>query len=94
MTKDITKNIDNETNTKATKRKLLGKVVSNKMVKTVVVSIETPKRHPLYAKFVRNTKKYKARCEDEVKVGDVVEITETKPYSKSVYFKVTGKVNA
>lgn len=61
----------------------VGKVVSDKMQKTIVVAIETTKQHPLYGKRVRHTKKFKAHDEgNEAKVGDVVRIMETRPLSK------------
>ncbi len=60
-----------------------GKVVSDKMDKTIVVAIETTKRHPLYKKTVKVTKKYKAHDENnEAKIGDTVLIMETRPLSK------------
>ncbi|MGE5620755.1 MAG: 30S ribosomal protein S17 [Sphingomonadaceae bacterium] len=60
-----------------------GVVVSDKMDKTVVVSVETVKRHPLYGKTMRIHKKYKAHDEENrCKVGDRVRIRETRPLSK------------
>jgi len=60
-----------------------GVVVSDKMDKTVVVSVETMKRHPLYGKTIRTSKKYKAHDEENrCKVGDRVRIRETRPLSK------------
>lgn len=60
-----------------------GVVVSDKMDKTVVVSVETMKRHPLYGKTVRRSKKFKAHDEENrCVVGDVVRIRETRPLSK------------
>ncbi len=73
--------------------KLLAKVVAAKMTKTVVVAVETPKRHPLYGKFSRNTKKLKAHTDIQLVVGDVVEIASSKPLGKTVYFRVVRKVN-
>lgn len=61
----------------------VGKVVSDKMDKTIVVAVETYKKHPLYAKRIRYTKKFKAHDENNTaKIGDVVRIMETKPISK------------
>ncbi|GAA5345872.1 30S ribosomal protein S17 [Planifilum fimeticola] len=61
----------------------IGKVVSDKMDKTIVVAVETYKRDPLYGKRVRYTKKFKAHDEEnKAKVGDVVKIMETRPLSK------------
>ncbi|MDR0222573.1 MAG: 30S ribosomal protein S17 [Oscillospiraceae bacterium] len=61
----------------------VGRVVSNKMDKTVVVSIEDNVRHPLYKKIVKRTIKFKAHDgENACNVGDKVEIMETRPISK------------
>lgn len=61
----------------------IGKVVSDKMEKTIVVAIETKVRHPLYGKTVNRTTKFKAHDENnEAKIGDIVEIMETRPLSK------------
>lgn len=61
----------------------IGKVVSDKMDKTIVVSVETYKKHPLYHKRIKYTKKYKAHDENnQAKVGDTVKIMETRPLSK------------
>ncbi|MBT6401641.1 30S ribosomal protein S17 [candidate division WWE3 bacterium] len=70
------------------KRILKGKVVSTKMQKTVVVAVDVPKRHPIYLKIVKNTRRFKARDEIGVKVGDIVNIEESKPFSKDVAFIV------
>ena len=71
---------------------LKGVVVSDKMDKTVVVSVSRFIKHPLYGKFYKVSKKYKAHDEDNVcKVGDQVEIVETKPISKDKRFKVVQK---
>jgi small subunit ribosomal protein S17 len=60
-----------------------GKVVSDKMNKTIVVVVETSVRHPLYKKTVNVTKKYKVHDEENAaKIGDVVEIMETRPLSR------------
>ncbi|MDT8715824.1 30S ribosomal protein S17 [Clostridium sp. 19966] len=61
----------------------IGKVVSDKMEKTIVVSIETKVRHPLYGKTVNRTTKFKAHDENnEAKINDTVLIMETRPLSK------------
>jgi small subunit ribosomal protein S17 len=60
-----------------------GKVVSNKMEKTIVVAVESRVRHPLYGKFMKRTKKFKAHDEtNQCGEGDTVEIMETRPLSK------------
>ena len=67
----------------------IGKVVSDKMQKTVVVAVERLVRHPLYNKPVKNTTKFKAHDENnESKVGDTVKITETRPLSKDKRWRV------
>ncbi|MFZ3102113.1 MAG: 30S ribosomal protein S17 [Desulfitobacteriaceae bacterium] len=60
-----------------------GKVVSNKMDKTIVVYVETTIRHPIYKRIIKQSKKYKAHDEkNEANIGDVVLIMETRPLSK------------
>ena len=60
-----------------------GKVVSNKMDKTVVVAVEDHVRHPLYNKIVKRTYKLKAHDENnECNIGDTVKVMETRPLSK------------
>lgn len=61
----------------------VGRVVSDKMDKTVVVAIETLVRHPLYGKSLKRTTKFKAHDENnDCKIGDKVKIMETRPLSK------------
>ena len=68
---------------------LVGTVTSDKMDKTVVVTIERTTRHPLYGKVVKVSKKYKAHNENnEAKMGDVVRIRECRPISKDKKFFV------
>ncbi len=65
------------------RRRLVGYVVSDKMDKTVVVVVETRKRHPLYGKVVQMTKRYKAHDEENsCHVGDRVRIVESRPLSR------------
>ncbi len=67
----------------------VGRVVSNKMDKTVVVTIETLRHHPLYKKTIRRAVRYKAHDEkDECRLGDVVKIIETRPLSKEKRWRV------
>ena len=68
-----------------TKRATLqGRVVSDKMDKTITVLVETQRKHPLYGKMVKYSKKYHAHDEkNEAKVGDLVEISMTRPISKT-----------
>lgn len=68
----------------------VGKVVSDKMDKTVVVAIVDNVKHPLYKKIIKNTVKFKAHDENnECRVGDRVEIMETRPLSKDKRWRVT-----
>jgi small subunit ribosomal protein S17 len=65
------------------RKERIGKVVSDKMDKTIVVAVETYKRHKLYNKRIKYTKKFKAHDEhNEAKIGDTVRIMETRPLSK------------
>lgn len=74
------------------KKRLKGEVVSNKMEKTVVVKVERLVTHPIYKKKYKVYKKYKAHDEkNEFKVGDLVEIEETRPISKEKRWKVVRK---
>ncbi len=76
-------------------RMLEGKVVSDKMDKTVVVELEQIKKHPLYKKRYAKHSKIKAHHEkNDCKVGDVVKLVETSPKSKSKKFKVYKKLKS
>jgi len=68
---------------------LKGVVISDKMDKTVVVSVSRFIKHPKYGKYYKVNKKYKAHDEEnKCKMGDKVEITETRPISKDKKFKI------
>jgi len=74
---------------RARRKVRVGTVVSDKMDKTVVVAIETSKKHPLYKKIIRRTVKFKAHDENnECKEGDKVRIMETRPISKDKHWRV------
>lgn len=69
---------------KSLKRTLVGKVVSDKRAKTVTVLIERRVKHPIYNKIVLKSSKYHAHDENgDYKIGDVIEITESRPLSKT-----------
>ena len=69
----------------------IGTVVSNKMEKTVVVSVKNVCRHPIYDKVINRTKKYYAHHEAEpLNIGDVVTIAETRPLSKLKRWRVVA----
>lgn len=78
-----------EAKIKKTNKILKGVVVSDKMNKTIVVEVTRFVEHKKYGKRIKKTKNYKAHDEDNVKkIGDIVEIEETKPMSKDKHFKV------
>ena len=67
-----------------------GKVISNKMDKTIVVAVENRVKHPLYGKIVKKTYNLKAHDENkECKIGDTVRVMETRPLSKDKRWRLT-----
>ena len=78
-------------NTRNLRKSRVGVVVSDKMDKTIVVAIEHRVTHPLYKKIVKHTKKFKAHDElNEARVGDKVEIAETRPLSKDKCWRLVS----
>ena len=78
---------------KSLKRTLIGKVVSDKRTKTVTVLVERRVKHALYGKIVAKSSKYHAHDEKgEYKMGDVIEITESRPISKTKNWVATRLV--
>lgn len=74
---------------RARRKVRVGKVISDKMDKTVVVAVETNVKHPLYKKVVKRTQKLKAHDEkNECKEGDKVKVMETRPLSKDKRWRV------
>ncbi len=74
---------------KSSKREFVGVVTSDKMEKTIVVSVHTKKLHPLYKKYITSTKKVKAHDEENsAKTGDTVRVVESKPISKDKCWKL------
>lgn len=72
------------------RQRLIGKVVSDSMDKTLVVSVERLVKHKLYKKYIRRSKKYYAHDEDNsYKNGDLVEIISSKPLSKTKRWRVS-----
>ncbi|MEE2632628.1 MAG: 30S ribosomal protein S17 [Candidatus Neomarinimicrobiota bacterium] len=72
------------------RQRLIGKVVSDSMDKTLVVSVERLVKHKLYKKYIRQSKKYYAHDEDNsYKNGDLVEIISSKPLSKTKRWRVS-----
>ncbi|MCG3778967.1 MAG: 30S ribosomal protein S17 [Nitrospira sp.] len=77
------------------RREWVGRVVSNKMDKTVVVEIERSVVHPLYRKVLRRVTKFKAHDEENVcKIGDRVRMVETRPISKDKHMRVIEVVGS
>ena len=84
---------ETQTATKSRRRILLGKVVSDKMDKTVVVQVIRRYRHPRYKKYVQERVRYKAHDEaNEAKVGDKVRIVESRPRSKDKRWAIQAVV--
>ena len=72
-----------------TRKVYSGEVVSDKMDKTITVAVNTMKKHPLYGKRVKYTKKFKVHDEkNEAREGDTVTIMETRPLSKTKRFRL------
>ncbi|UCV28855.1 30S ribosomal protein S17 [Ferribacterium limneticum] len=75
----------------SSKRTLIGRVVSDKMEKTVTVLVERKVKHPMYGKVMVRSKKYHAHNEgNSAKAGDLVEIVETRPVSRTKTWAVTS----
>ena len=78
-----------------TKRTLVGRVVSNKMDKTVTVLVERRVKHPMYGKYVVRSTKFHAHDEsNKINEGDLVEIAETRPLARTKFWTVTRVVEA
>jgi small subunit ribosomal protein S17 len=75
------------------RRRLVGKVTSNKMTKTVVVQVENSYRHPLYGKVVHRAVRFKAHDEQGCQMGDMVRIVESRPLSKEKRWVVEAVLN-
>ncbi len=82
------------TQTASLTRTLVGRVVSDKMQKTVTVLVERRIQHPIYGKFMGRSKKYHAHVEQEgIQMGDTVEISETRHISKTKAWAVTKLIS-
>jgi small subunit ribosomal protein S17 len=75
-------------------RTLTGRVTSNKMTKTVTVLIERKVKHPLYGKYITRSTKYHAHTEEALNEGDLVEIKECRPMSKTKNWLVVRRLEA
>ena len=74
---------------RALRKERTGIVTSNKMDKSIVVSVERKVKHPIYGKFIKQTKKFMAHDEkNECGIGDLVKIMETRPLSKNKNWRV------
>jgi small subunit ribosomal protein S17 len=90
----VTEAVETEAAATTPRRRLLGRVSSDKMQKTVVVEVVRYKMDPMYKKYVRVRKRYKAHDEtNEYRTGDRVEIVEHKPYSKNKRWRVTRLID-
>lgn len=75
------------------RKEKIGKVVSNKMDKTIVVAVETKVSHPIYKKMIKRTYKLKAHDENnECNIGDTVKVMETRPLSKDKRWRLVEVV--
>lgn len=75
------------------KRSFIGKVVSNRMQKTVLVEVERKISHSVYKKIIKKSKKFKADSNNlELNLGDLVRIEETRPMGAGKYFKVVERI--
>lgn len=73
-----------ENKTRNLRKERIGIVTSNKMEKSITVSVERKQKHPMYGKFVKSTKKFHAHDEkNDCNIGDTVRISETRPLSKT-----------
>jgi len=75
------------------RRRLIGKVVSNKMMRTVVVAVTRSQRHPLYGKVVHRTSRFKAHDDHQCQLDDVVQIVESRPLSREKRWVVEKVLN-
>jgi len=75
------------------RKTLVGRIVSDKMDKTIVVEVETRKPHPLYHRIIKRTKRYKAHDEtNQGNTGDLVRIVESRPISKEIRWQLAAVV--
>ena len=80
--------------TGSNKRAMIGTVVSDRMEKSIVVSVETLKKHPAYKKYIRRSKRYLAHDEkNECRTGDTVRISETRPLSSRKSWKLVEVID-
>jgi small subunit ribosomal protein S17 len=81
--------MEGQAKAKSRKKEFIGNVKSDKMDKTIVVTVETLALHPLYKKYVKRVKKIKAHDEkNDAKIGDRVRVIECRPLSKEKHWKL------
>ncbi|HAD34488.1 MAG TPA: 30S ribosomal protein S17 [Chitinophagaceae bacterium] len=81
------------TNLRGRRKTRIGLVTSNKMEKTITVSVERKVKHPIYGKFLKKTTKFMAHDEkNECSIGDIVRIMETRPLSKNKCWRLVEVV--
>ncbi len=73
-------------------RTYTGKIVSTKMQKTAIVEVNVPRKHKIYAKDLKFSKKFMARNQIDAQVGDLVTIEESKPFSRRCSWLIVGKL--
>ena len=83
-----------DTSTARVKRTLTGRVVSNKMQKTVTVLVERKVKHPVYGKYVVRSTRFHAHTEAQINEGSTVEIQESRPISRTKTWVVSRVVSA
>lgn len=72
------------------RKRMIGTVVSDKMDKTVVVTVNRLVQHPVYKKYIRRRSKFKAHVpEGNIRIGDTVEIVQSRPLSKTKHWRVS-----
>lgn len=80
----LSKRIMSENSERKERKQRVGRVVSNRMDKSITVAVERQIKHPIYGKFITKTKKYMTHDEEnQASPGDIVRIMETRPYSKT-----------
>lgn len=83
--------MENKEKNTGEKREIEGTVVGNKMQNTVKVRVDTLQSHPVYKKVIKKKKIFFAHTDQELEVGDIVTIRESRPYSKKVRWLVIDK---
>ncbi|MEI6512279.1 MAG: 30S ribosomal protein S17 [bacterium] len=81
--------VETKSEARGSRKVRVGRVVSNRMDKTAVVAVERLMRHPIYGKIIRRTEKFKAHDEaNDCSIGDLVQIMETKPFSREKHWRI------